>query len=242
MTPSPSPQPQPHVVALDYGMKWNIPRHLVDQGCRVTVLPGTATAEEVLAHKPDGVFLSNGPGDPEPLEYAISTIRGLLGKKPIFGICLGHQLLGLACGAKTFKLKFGHRGANQPVQNLETGRVEITSQNHGFAVDRRFTAQLRARSRTATSTTAPSKASATRRAGLQRAVPPRSLRRPARQPLSVPQFPGIDGRTPDIVAEVATASELRFLRTPATQTRRHRDLLPPSSEMISIAAKTLCGG
>ncbi len=125
---------RPHVVALDYGMKWNIPRHLVDQGCRVTVLPGVATAEDVLAQQPDGVFLSNGPGDPEPLEYAIRTIRSLLGKKPIFGICLGHQLLGLACGAKTFKLKFGHRGANHPVQNLDTGAVEITSQNHGFAV------------------------------------------------------------------------------------------------------------
>ncbi len=125
----------PHVVALDYGMKWNIPRHLVDMGCRVTVLPGTAGADDVLALEPDGVFLSNGPGDPEPLEYAISTIRGLLGKRPIFGICLGHQLLGLACGAKTFKLKFGHRGANHPVQNLENGAVEITSQNHGFAVD-----------------------------------------------------------------------------------------------------------
>jgi carbamoyl-phosphate synthase small subunit len=125
---------RPHVVALDFGMKWNIPRHLIDQGCRVTVLPGTATAAEVLAQEPNGVFLSNGPGDPEPLTYAINTIRGLLGKKPIFGICLGHQLLGLACGAKTFKLKFGHRGANHPVQNLETGAVEITSQNHGFAV------------------------------------------------------------------------------------------------------------
>ncbi len=123
-----------HVVALDYGMKWNIARHLCDQGCRVTVLPGTATSQEVLAQRPDGVFLSNGPGDPEPLDYAIGTIRELLGKTPIFGICLGHQLLSLACGATTFKLKFGHRGANQPVQNLETGRVEITSQNHGFAV------------------------------------------------------------------------------------------------------------
>jgi carbamoyl-phosphate synthase small subunit len=121
-------------VALDYGMKWNIARHLCDQGCQVTVLPGTSTATEVLATKPDGVFLSNGPGDPEPLEYAIGTIRGLLGKTPVFGICLGHQLLSLACGAETFKLKFGHRGANQPVQNLHTGRVEITSQNHGFAV------------------------------------------------------------------------------------------------------------
>ncbi|MBA3481341.1 MAG: glutamine-hydrolyzing carbamoyl-phosphate synthase small subunit [Pirellulales bacterium] len=125
----------PHVVALDYGMKWNIPRHLFGGGCQVTVLPGTATADEVLAQNPDGVFLSNGPGDPEPLEYAIGTIRGLLGKKPVFGICLGHQLLSLACGAKTFKLKFGHRGANHPVQRLDTGAVEITSQNHGFAVE-----------------------------------------------------------------------------------------------------------
>jgi len=125
-----------HVVALDYGMKWNILRCLVQVGCKVTVLPGTARAEDVLAHKPDGIFLSNGPGDPEPLGYAIETIRGLVGKKPIFGICLGHQLLGLALGAKTFKLKFGHRGANQPVRNERTGRVEITTQNHGFAVAR----------------------------------------------------------------------------------------------------------
>lgn len=125
-----------HIVALDFGMKWNIARHLSNLGCRVTIMPGTTTtAEEVLAAKPDGVFLSNGPGDPEPLEYAINTIRGVLDKKPVFGICLGHQLLSLACGAKTFKLKFGHRGANQPVLNIDQETVEITAQNHGFAVE-----------------------------------------------------------------------------------------------------------
>ncbi len=126
---------RPHLVALDYGMKWNIARHLAEMGCDVTILPGTASYEDVMLHQPDGVFLSNGPGDPEPLTYAIETIRRLLGEVPIFGICLGHQLMALACGARTFKLKFGHRGANQPVQNLETLKVEITSQNHGFAVE-----------------------------------------------------------------------------------------------------------
>lgn len=124
----------PHVVAVDYGMKWNISRHLRQLGCRVTVVPGTWSAEQILELNPAGVFLSNGPGDPRPLDYAISTIQGLLGKVPIFGICLGNQLLGLACGAEIFKLRFGHRGANQPVLNKESGRVEITSQNHGFAL------------------------------------------------------------------------------------------------------------
>jgi carbamoyl-phosphate synthase small subunit len=124
-----------HVVAIDYGMKWNIARYLRDLGCRVTIVPGNATADDILALNPDGVFLSNGPGDPEPLTYAINTIRNLIGKKPIFGICLGLQLLGLAFGGRTYKLRFGHRGANQPVLNKRTGSVEITSQNHGFAVD-----------------------------------------------------------------------------------------------------------
>lgn len=122
------------IVAMDFGMKWNILRCLVQMGCEVTVLPGSASVKQILDCQPDGIFLSNGPGDPEPLTYAIDTIRQLIGKKPVFGICLGHQLLGLAVGGKTFKLKFGHRGANQPVLNKRSGRVEITSQNHGFAV------------------------------------------------------------------------------------------------------------
>jgi carbamoyl-phosphate synthase small subunit len=124
-----------HVVAMDFGAKRNILRCLVDMGCKVTAVPASTTAQEILDLAPDGIFLSNGPGDPAAVTYAITTIRELLGKKPIFGICLGHQLLGLALGGSTFKLKFGHRGLNQPVKDLVTGRVEITLQNHGFVVD-----------------------------------------------------------------------------------------------------------
>jgi carbamoyl-phosphate synthase small subunit len=123
------------VVALDFGAKRNIFRCLVDAGCDVTAVPANTSAADILALSPDGIFLSNGPGDPAAVGYAIETIRSLVGKKPMFGICLGHQLLALALGAKTYKLKFGHRGLNQPVKDLTTGRVEITSQNHGFVVD-----------------------------------------------------------------------------------------------------------
>ena len=127
--------PQFHVVAYDYGIKQNILRRLVSSGCRVTVVPSLTSSDDVLALQPDGVFLSNGPGDPEPLTPQIEAIRNLIGKAPLFGICLGHQLLGLALGGKTYKLKFGHRGANHPVLNQRTGKVEITSQNHGFTLD-----------------------------------------------------------------------------------------------------------
>jgi carbamoyl-phosphate synthase small subunit len=124
-----------NVVAMDYGIKRNILRRLTSYGCKVTVVPTDHPAEDVLARNPDGIFLSNGPGDPAPVKVAIENIKKLIGRKPIFGICLGHQLLGLALGGKTFKLKFGHRGANHPVKNLLTNKIEITSQNHGFAFD-----------------------------------------------------------------------------------------------------------
>ncbi|HZQ09659.1 MAG TPA: glutamine-hydrolyzing carbamoyl-phosphate synthase small subunit [Anaerolineae bacterium] len=123
-----------HVVAYDYGIKYNILRLLTARGCRVTIVPAQTSADEVLALKPDGIFLSNGPGDPAAVTYAIQNVRNLLGVKPIFGICLGHQILALALGGDTYKLKFGHRGMNQPVKNLVTGQVEITTHNHGFAV------------------------------------------------------------------------------------------------------------
>jgi carbamoyl-phosphate synthase small subunit len=123
------------IVAFDFGMKYNILRRLRQRGFQVQVVPATATAEEVMKHRPRGVFLSNGPGDPEALDYAHKSVRALIGQVPMFGICLGNQILGFAFGGRTFKLKFGHRGANQPVKDISTGKVVITSQNHGFAVD-----------------------------------------------------------------------------------------------------------
>ena len=122
-------------MAIDYGIKQNILRLLRSHACQVTVVPAQTSAQAILAKKPDGVLLSNGPGDPAAVHYGIETVRALLGKVPIFGICLGHQILALALGGKTYKLKFGHRGANHPVQDLDTGKIEITSQNHGFCVD-----------------------------------------------------------------------------------------------------------
>ena len=124
------------VVAVDSGIKHNILRKLQSHGCDVTVVPASASAEEILSLQPEGIFLANGPGDPEAVSYLVDTVKELIGKKPIFGICLGHQILGLAFGGKSFKLKFGHRGANQPVKNLITGKVEITAQNHGFCIDK----------------------------------------------------------------------------------------------------------
>ena len=126
---------RPRVAVLDFGVKYNILRSLRDWNCEVIVLPASSSAETVLSYQPDGILLSNGPGDPEGVPYVIEAVRQLIGKKPIFGICLGHQLLGLAMGGRTFKLKFGHRGANQPVKDMRTGKVFITSQNHGFCVD-----------------------------------------------------------------------------------------------------------
>jgi carbamoyl-phosphate synthase small subunit len=128
-------QPAYRVVAFDSGVKYNILRRLAEAGCEVVVVPPTTSAEEVLAHHPNGIFVANGPGDPAAVDYLYGTLRELLGAKPVFGICLGHQMLSLAVGAQTYKLKYGHRGGNQPVKNLLTGTVEITSQNHGFCVD-----------------------------------------------------------------------------------------------------------
>jgi carbamoyl-phosphate synthase small subunit len=133
--PAALPQADLHVVAYDFGIKKNILRMLRQQGCRVTVVPAQTSAKDVLALKPNGVFLSNGPGDPEPVTYAQQSIRDLAGRTPIFGICLGHQLIGLALGGKTYKLKFGHHGGNHPVKCVQTGKVEITAHNHNFAVD-----------------------------------------------------------------------------------------------------------
>ena len=183
------------MVALDFGMKWNIPRHLVECGCRVTVVPGSTPPEAILEHEPDGIFLSNGPGDPRPLDEATATLKTLVRSAaeargiPIFGICLGHQLLGQAFGARTFKLKFGHRGANHPVRNERTGKVEITTQNHGFAVDPATLPPDVEPSHINLNDQTLEGLRHARLPDLRRPVPPRGLRRPARQPVPLRRVP-----------------------------------------------------
>ena len=181
--------PKHHVVAIDYGIKRNILRLLADHECRVTVLPATATADDILAHKPDGVFLSNGPGDPAATgEYAVPAIKGVIDAGvPTFGICLGHQMLGLALGGRTVKMHQGHHGANHPVKDLTTGKVEITSMNHGFAVDRATLAAERRGDACLSLRRIELRHRADGQAGVRRAVPPGGLARPARQPLPLPR-------------------------------------------------------
>ena len=192
----PSRPPTHHVVALDFGMKHNILRCLVQVGCKVTVLPGTATADDVLAHKPDGIFLSNGPGDPEPLGYAIETVSRLAGKKPIFGICLGHQLCGLALGGKTFKLKFGHRGANQPVLEPAHATRSRSPRRTTASPCASTTCRRTWSRRTSTSTTRRWRDAPPPLPAVQRAVPSRGVGRPARQRLPLRGVPPADGMTP----------------------------------------------
>ncbi len=176
-----------HVVAFDYGVKRNILRLISDQDCRLTVVPATTKAEEVMALLPDGVFLSNGPGDPEPCDYAIEAIRTLVDNGvPVFGICLGHQLLGLASGAKTEKMKFGHHGANHPVVEVDSGRVMITSQNHGFAVQENTLAGERARNAPLAIRRQPARNRANRSAGVLVPGAPRSEPRSARFEAAIP--------------------------------------------------------
>ena len=179
--------PQFHVVAIDYGIKRNILRLLAANGCKVTVVPATTSADDIMALKPDGVFLSNGPGDPAATgEYAVPVIRSIIDSgMPTFGICLGHQMLGIAVGAKTMKMHQGHHGANHPVKDLTTGKVEITSMNHGFAVDRATPAGERGRDPCVAVRRLELRHRAQGQAGVLGAVPSRGVARPARQPLSV---------------------------------------------------------
>ena len=186
---APLPPVRHRIVAFDFGLKRNILRRLRQHGFGVRVVPATTTADEALASNPDGIFLSNGPGDPAVIDYAHRTVSSLIGKKPIFGICLGHQILGYALGGKTYKLKFGHRGGNQPVKDLATGRISITSQNHGFAVDLKSLPRRRGRDH-ADQPQRPDQRgpAAPVRAGVLRPVPSRGRAGPARCRLLFPRI------------------------------------------------------
>jgi carbamoyl-phosphate synthase small subunit len=205
----PSRNPKFKVVAIDYGAKRNILRCLTAAGCDVTVVPATATTDDVLRHQPDGVFLANGPGDPAATgEYAVPVIKALLKRNiPIFGICLGHQMLALALGGKTEKMPRGHRGANHPVKDLTTGKVEITSQNHGFCVVRESLAQGRESDARELVRRLRRRPGARRQAGVLRAVPPGSLAGPDGLPLPLPPLRREDGGAEVTALKMSTGSQ-----------------------------------
>ncbi len=208
-----------HVVAYDFGMKRNILRMLHNEGCRVTVVPAKTSAEDVLALKPDGIFLSNGPGDPEPVTYAQNAIRNLMGRKPIFGICLGHQLIGLALGGKTYKLKFGHHGGNHPVKCMDSGKIEITAHNHNFAVDPAYAQGERSRVHARRSQRRHARRPApSHHAALQRAISSRSRPGPARFALPLQGFHlhdgGVEGVRALAIAMTLACAQAAFAATP----------------------------
>ena len=217
------------IVAYDFGIKHTILRQLARLGT-VHVVPASTPAADVLAMSPDGVFLSNGPGDPAEVPYASAAIGGLIGNVPVFGICLGHQLLGRALGGETFKLPFGHHGGNHPVQQLSSGHVEITSQNHNFAVVRRFARRRRRRHPRQPQRRHERGHAGPRRPGLQRAVPPRGRARPARQPLPVRRVRRADGRSTAEQAAARPGAPARHARADVRADERER-LMPKRTDL-----------